>query len=104
MCNFIESIDVNDSEWHKKTNFTSLEELEKHKKDVNLLKVDYVDINFMLIKKNVIEQLNYPWFQMNIQTGDISGDLYFLLLCKEKNIDIFVMLDVVIGIEKRLVV
>lgn len=104
LCNFIENIDLKDNEWHKKTNFASLEELDAHKKNNNLLKVDYIDINFMLIKKNVMEKLKYPWFQMNTQTGDISGDLHFMLLCKENNIDVYVLLDTAIGIQRRLVV
>ena len=104
LSNFIEKIDENDEEWHKKTNFTSLEQLDAYKKNDNLLKVDYVDINFMLIKKNVIENLKYPWFQMNTQTGDISGDLHFMLLCKQAKLDVYVLLDTAIGVQRRLVV
>ena len=69
-----------------------------------MLKVDYVDTIFLLVKKNIYEKLSYPWYQMNSKSGDISGDMEFMLNCKKKQIDVFVMLDNIIGIERNLVI
>ena len=102
--NFIETIDTNNEEWHKEIKYTSVDDLTIHKKHTNMLKVDYVDTIFLLVKKNIYENLSYPWYQMNSKSGDISGDMEFMLNCKKNQIDVFVMLDNIIGIERSLVI
>ena len=102
--NFIETINTDKEDWNKESKYTSIEDLTIHKKHTNILKVDYVDSNFMLIKKSIYEQLSYPWYQMNSKSGDISGDMEFMLSCKSKNLDVFVMLDNVIGLERQMVI
>ena len=84
--------------------FMEKTELINYKED---FKVDYCGMGFMLIKKNIIEQIEYPWFCPKILTFDndivefTSEDVAFCLKLKEKNIDIYINPNIKIGHEKR---
>lgn len=69
---------------------------------------DYVGLGFCLIKKNIIEQLEYPWFEPKIFDFGVireftSEDVAFALKLKEKNIKIIVDPSVVLGHEKTII-
>ena len=68
-------------------------------------KVEYVGFGFLLFKHGVFEQLQYPWFEptyLEIKTSkDFSmEDVTLCLKLKEKNIDIHVHPNVILGHEK----
>ena len=68
-------------------------------------RVEYVGFGFILFKHGIFEQLQYPWFEptyLNIKTSrDYSmEDVTLCLKLKEKNIDIYVHPNVVLGHEK----
>ena len=61
-------------------------------------------MNFTLIKKGVFEKIKYPWFTVEINSGELSGDLYFYKKCKQLNIDTYISLKNIIGIENNIVI
>jgi len=68
-------------------------------------KVEYVGFGFILFKYGVFEQLQYPWFEptyLKIKASkDFSmEDVTLCLKLKEKNIDIHVHPNVILGHEK----
>lgn len=51
--------------------------------------VDIVGTGFMLIKREVLEQLEDPWFQCH-ERGNAWEDIYFCLKCKDAGIPVYV--------------
>jgi len=65
-------------------------------------RVEYIGFGFLLIKKGIFEQLNYPWFEPTyLQIRDAEDfcmeDVTFCLKCKEKNIPVFAHPKVIVG-------
>ena len=74
----------------------------------SLLKVNYVGMGWMLVKKGVFESLEYPWFEpIRKQIGDTieftMEDVAFCHKAIEKGYDIFVDPKVIVGHEKTVV-
>lgn len=75
-----------------------------------LTKVAYTGMGFMLMKKGVMESLEYPWFRpvMHDMTDEIqdfsSEDASVCWLLQEKGHDIYVDPSVRVGHEKELVI
>tara|TARA_Y100000591_G_C21723618_1_gene640141 strand:- start:398 stop:1063 length:666 start_codon:yes stop_codon:yes gene_type:complete len=86
--------------------FLSRENL-KEKKDI--FEVEYCGMGFMLIKKNIIEQLPYPWFYAKnfIFNNDIeeftSEDVTFCMSLTKKGYKININPNVRVGHEKMIV-
>lgn len=65
----------------------------------SIFRVSYVGFGFLLIKKGVFEQFDYPWFDPRYlkikRSEDFSmEDVSFCLKCKDKDIPIYVHPDV----------
>jgi GT2 family glycosyltransferase len=74
----------------------------------SLLKVNYVGMGWMLVKKGVFESLEYPWFEpIRKQIGDTIDftmeDVAFCHKAIEKGYEIFVDPKVIVGHEKTVV-
>lgn len=54
-----------------------------------ILQVDIVGTGFLLIKREVLEKLSYPYFQCSAK-GQSGEDVYFSLKCKEAGIPVYV--------------
>ena len=68
-------------------------------------KVEYVGFGFLLFKHGVFEQLQYPWFdptylQIKGATDFSMEDVTLCLKLKDKNIDVHVHPEVIVGHEK----
>lgn len=64
-------------------------------KKEDLFKVSYVGFGFLLIKRGIFEQFEYPWFdprylQIKSSTDFCMEDVSFCLKCKDKDIPIYV--------------
>lgn len=92
----------------------SLIEWKKENTESSLMDVDYCGMGFMLIKRGVLETLEYPWFQPKLTTiqdmcGNIivqdynSEDVYLCKTLKDKGYQILVDTDVLVGHEKAIV-
>ena len=86
--------------------FVSMQDLRNHTKPFS---VEYCGMGFMLIKKNIIEQLQYPWFYANIFEFDnnikefTSEDVSFCMSLTKKNFEILINPEVKVGHEKSIV-
>jgi hypothetical protein len=70
------------------------EELEVYKTPIpfeynKLQQVDIVGTGFVLIKREVFEQLEYPWFKC-YERGNAQEDIFFCLKCREAGIPLYV--------------
>ena len=61
-----------------------------------VLKVDIVGTGFVLIKREVFEQLEEPWFQC-YERGNAWEDIFFCLKCKEAGIEVYVNTGIHLG-------
>jgi len=111
--------------------FLSIDKLQKYKQDVEprYMKVVYSGMGWMLIKKGVIEQLKYPWFnhdliqlikqnkidddkddQINKISEEIiikdmmSEDVAFCKNLEKIGIDIYVDTEIIVGHQKYLII
>ena len=64
-------------------------------------KVDYVDMNFVLMKKGVLETIQYPWFGGD--HDNLNGETLFFQKCKEHTIDVYVDLKEQVCIENTVI-
>lgn len=86
--------------------FLSLQNLREYKEPFN---VEYCGMGFMLIKKNIIEQLEYPWFYAKMfDFGNnikefTSEDVSFCMSLTKKNYNIVINPQVRVGHEKTIV-
>jgi hypothetical protein len=83
-------------------------------KNNNLMKVAYSGMGFMLMKKGILEQIDYPWFKPSVTTlkteeGEIiiqdynSEDFYMCQKIQELGIPIYLDTSVIVGHEKKLI-
>ena len=98
--NFIKDIDFSEN---KAYSYVTVEEAKEmiHNEQIEV-KVDFVDVKCMLLKKGVLEKIQYPWF-----TGDptnLSGDVVFCQKCKTNGLDIYVDLKLPIRNETKLLI
>tara|TARA_E500000318_G_scaffold68467_1_gene63279 strand:- start:4036 stop:4689 length:654 start_codon:yes stop_codon:yes gene_type:complete len=68
-------------------------------------RVEYVGFGFLLIKKGIFEQFEYPWFEptyLQIRGAEDFSmeDVTFCLKCKKKNIAVFAHPKVIVGHNK----
>jgi len=82
--------------------FLQEEDCKPHK---GLMEVEYNGMGFMLMKKGVLEKVEYPWFrQMKKQIGNLedycSEDVGFCQLAREAGFKIFIDPQMVVGHEK----
>lgn len=73
-----------------------------------LIQVDYVGMGWMLMRRGVVEKLQYPWFKPHFhQIGDsydfTSEDVGFCHDLKEKGVKIWVDPTIKVGHEKSLI-
>ena len=85
--------------------FMAAEEI-KDKKE--LIEVAYTGMGFMLVKRGVFEELEYPWFRpVEKQIGDMVDftmeDVAFCLRAREKEFKILIDPAVRVGHEKKIV-
>ena len=87
--------------------FLTIEDVINYKKNnTTLLEVSYSGLGFMLIKKGVIEKIDYPWFSPEWEefTPEISEfmseDVAFCQKIIKKNFKVYVDLNVIVGHEK----
>ena len=82
-----------------------------HKGDIKTrllpFKVEYVGFGFLLIKKGIFEQINYPWFEPTyLEIKDCKDfsmeDVTLCLKLSKLNINIYVHPEVVVGHYKQI--
>jgi len=99
----VENMNDDDFEKNGCFNFISKNDLSKYNEP---FRVDYCGMGFMLIKKNIIEQIEYPWFYPKIFNFNnnicefTSEDVGFCLKLKEKKINIYINPEIKVGHEK----
>tara|TARA_A200000113_G_scaffold168504_1_gene153327 strand:+ start:8017 stop:8682 length:666 start_codon:yes stop_codon:yes gene_type:complete len=94
--NFVETIDFNSDQ---ECDYVLRDTVETYNKEgVEYIKVDYVDTQLMLLKKGVLEKIEYPWFG-----GNSSGETFFFRKCKEKNIPLFIDLKNRLMLETKII-
>lgn len=120
--NTFNTIEKFDNEYFKKHgsyNFLTCEDViaKREKKEDHLINVDFTGMGWMLIKKGVFEQMEYPWFKPEwssfnlvdasdnkVEVVEFSNeDVAFLNCLKEKNIKLQVDTRVVVGVETKIV-
>lgn len=94
-----------DEKFFEKNGFFEFMSPQDIKEEKLLKRVEYTGFGFILIKKGVFEQLNYPWFEpthLNIKNSvDFSmEDVTFCLKCKKLNIPIYAHPEVIVGHNK----
>lgn len=81
--------------------------------DKGLIEVDFAGFGLMVMKKGVLELIDYPWFRSWVFEWDEDGvpmadmmteDTGLLLRLKEKGFHVFVDPEVRIGHEKKMVI
>lgn len=83
-------------------------------KDKNLMKVSYTGLGFMLMKKGILEKIEYPWFKPSMTTlkneaGEViiqdfnSEDFYICQRIQEFGIPIYLDTSIIVGHEKKLI-
>ena len=98
----ISSVNMKTMNFIKDIDFSVEEAKEMIHNDQLEVKVDFVDVKCMLMKKGVLEKIQYPWF-----TGDptnLSGDVVFCQKCKTNGLDIYVDLKLPIRNETKLLI
>ena len=92
-------------------NDLKIQDLKENNEVINkkYLNVEYNGMGWMLIKKNVIEELKYPWFYHEVYEKNnyiemYSEDVSFCRNLKKAGIDIYIDLDVRVGHYKELII
>ena len=66
----------------------------KQSEDVNYITAEYLDFDFVLIKKGIFEQLKYPWFTPHVSKNEIEQQFVDIDICnKIKALDIELLID-----------
>ena len=66
----------------------------KHSEDVNHIVADYLDFDFVFIKKGVFEQLKYPWFRPHVSKKEVEQQFVDIDICNRiKELDIDLLID-----------
>lgn len=92
---------------HGAYKFLSAKQIEEKQ---SLFKVDYIGFGWVLVKKNVFESLEYPWFapRMRYMPNDVqdlcSEDVAFCIDAKKAGFEIWVDPKCRVGHEKTLVI
>ena len=61
--------------------------------DDNYIKADYLDFDFVFIRKGVFEQLEYPWFRPHVSTTESEQQFIDIDICRrirKQNIDLII--------------
>ena len=62
--------------------------------DDNYIKADYLDFDFVFIRKGVFEKLEYPWFRPHISTTEQEQQFIDIDICNRiKEQDIKLTID-----------
>jgi len=99
------TVEKMDEEFFKKNGTFKFWTDEDIKDKKGLIEVDYTGLGWILIKKGVFEQLEYPWFRpLWKEFGNIkdftSEDSALCMMLKEKGIKIYVDPEIRVGHEK----
>ena len=98
--------------WNRKNNNNQFITRESLKQKRTVFTVDYTGFGFILMKKGVFESLEYPWFQPMWTEYELDGktirdfsmeDAAFCSMIKEKNYDIWIDPEVIVGHEKMMI-
>ena len=92
----------------------TLIEWKKEHENSPLMSIDYCGMGFMLMKKGLLEQLEYPWFQPltttitdasnNVVVQDFnSEDHYLCKRMKDLGYEILIDTDILVGHEKKMI-
>lgn len=100
--NFIQSITFDKDSIYEFISRDGVNHLKEQNMDI--IKIDFNQMNFTLIKKGVFEKIGYPWFSVEPSSGDLSGELYFFKKCKSLNIDTYISINNSVGIENNIVI
>ncbi len=79
------------------------------KKKRKLFRVDYTGMGWMLVKRGVVEAMEYPWFAPRVVEYDngwremMWDDVEFCTRARENGLDIWVNPKIVVGHEKKIV-
>ena len=66
----------------------------KHSEDVNHIVAEYLDFDFVFIKKGVFEQLKYPWFRPHVSKNEVEQQFVDIDICNRiKKLDIDLLID-----------
>ena len=100
--NFIQTINFDKDSIYEFISRDSVKQLKEQ--NIDVIKADFNEMNFTLIKKGVFEKIGYPWFSIEPSSGDLSGELYFFKKCKSLNIDTYISINNGVGIENNIVI
>ena len=100
--NFIQSINFDKDSIYEFISRDSVKQLKEQNMDI--IKTDFNEMNFTLIKKGVFEKIGYPWFSIEPSSGDLSGELHFFKKCKSLDIHTYISINNGVGIENNIVI
>lgn len=97
-----------DEDFFKKNGYFQFLNLKDVEGKSGLIEVSYTGFGFMLIKKGVFENMEYPWFrpvmkQIGNAVDFCMEDVGFCLTAKERGYKIFIDPQVRVGHEKKVV-
>lgn len=72
----------------------------KESENENYIIAEYLDFDFVLIKKGVFEQLTYPWFRPHASKTEVEQQFVDIDICnkiKEQDIDLLIDKDVTLS-------
>jgi hypothetical protein len=100
--------DMNDEYFKKNGNYQFLKKEEVNKNDLPFI-ADYVGLGWCLMKKGVMEKIEYPPFLPEVYNFDngikefTSEDVALFIKLKKKNIKVVVVPSIIIGHEKTII-
>ena len=66
----------------------------KQSEDVDHIVAEYLDFDFVFIKKGVFEQLKYPWFRPHVSKTEVEQQFVDIDICNRiKELDIDLLID-----------
>jgi hypothetical protein len=69
----------------------------KKSEDANYIIADYLDFDFVFIKRGVFENIQYPWFRPHVSKTDVEQQYVDIGICeriKKQNIDLLIDKDI----------